>query len=481
MRFSTSLLYSIATALVSTSTVDAGCQYIGGNYYCNSVSAVQYQNVGFSGSYNDVTNMDETTCQCSSSPKSFSGTLSPLDEELSIHFRGPIKLAQFGVYYPASSKMAKRDFSDADAAAAAADAPVADASSDAAPCVTTKHIHHRHKRAPVIEYEYVTETVPAGQNINPAGPSSSTAPTGQPAPLYGPASSSGTTLLTSTLSQSYAPGPNTATFVSSGSTTGASPSASSSSSSSSSPSSGSGGDWVRSSYFTPGSADGLVFLNSKGGSAGSGTWSSCFGNSLSYCASDGVNGAASAQALGDVTIDSDVEFMIFHSSLCSDSSISDCGYYRSDIPAHHGFAGAEKVFVFEFQMPSNSGSSFNGDMPAIWMLNAKIPRTLQYGNSACSCWSTGCGEFDIFEILSAGSDKLISHLHDGQGSTGSYGGGGTSDYFSRPYGSTMKAAVVFQDGNISIVVLDDDTTFGSSLSASTVNGWASTSGTQVSI
>ncbi|XBW35915.1 hypothetical protein QEN19_001489 [Hanseniaspora menglaensis] len=130
-------------------------------------------------------------------------------------------------------------------------------------------------------------------------------------------------------------------------------------------------------------------------------------------------------------------------------------------------------------MPTSStSSSSNDDMPAIWMLNAKIPRTLQYGNSDCSCWSTGCGELDLFEILSTGSDKLISHIHDGQGDNGSSSGGsGSSDYFDRPTSGTMKAAVIFSsDSSITIVKLDDSTTFGSSLDSDTVSSWLSTSG-----
>ncbi|KAG0671106.1 target of Sbf [Pichia californica] len=452
MRFSTSLLYTIATTLVSTTSVNAGCSYISGNYYCSEVSAIQYEGIGFSGSYNDVTNMDETTCQCTSSESAFSGTMAPLDEELSVHFRGPLKLSQFGVYY-LSSSLSKRDEESS--------------SSIEEDCTTTHHIHHQHKRAAAIEYAYVTETVYEDANGNLVS-STETATSAYETPTG--ATGDETTLLTVTTSSS-------SDSTSSTSSTAAAAATTSSSSSSS-------GDWVRSAYYTPGTADGLVFLNSMGGTAGSGTWSSCFGNSLSYCASDGVSGAGSAQTLGDVTIASDVEFMIFSDTSCSDSSSSDCGYYRSDIPAYHGFNGATKIFVFEFLMPQASDSaSTNYDMPAIWLLNAKIPRTLQYGDSSCSCWSTGCGEFDVFEILSSGSDKLISHLHDGQGSSTEtvYGGGGSSDYFSRPYSSTMKAAVIFQNGEISIVVLDDDASFDSTLSSSTVSDWLSTSGSTVSI
>jgi len=49
--------------------------------------------------------------------------------------------------------------------------------------------------------------------------------------------------------------------------------------------------------------------------------------------------------------------------------------------------------------------------PAIWMLNAQIPRTLQYGNADCSCWASGCGEFDIFEVLADGDKRMKSTLH----------------------------------------------------------------------
>lgn len=470
MKFSFSVIYTIATALISSASADS-CSYIDGNYYCSSVNAVYYDDIGYSGSYSDVTNMDEDSCECTSESYSFSGTLSPLDEELSIHFRGPIKLSQFGVYYPSSSSSTKKK---------------REAVAEVEDCTTTKHVHHKHKRAAAIAYEYVTETVYADANGNVISSSvtnvANTAPTSTSESIESTDSTTSqeTTLATVTTSSATEAEAESSTSTSSSESSSSSSSASTTSSSSSSSSTG---DWTRSAYYTPGSADGLVFLNSMGGTAGSGIWSSCFGNSLSYCAANGVDGASSATALDEVTIDSDVEFIIFSDTSCDDDSDSDCGYYRDDIPAYHGFSGAEKIFVFEFLMPeATDDSSTNYDMPAIWMLNAKIPRTLQYGDSSCSCWSTGCGEFDIFEILSSGSDKLISHLHDGQGDDGtSTGGGGSSDYFDRPYDSTMKAAVIFYDGEASIVVLDDDTSFDSSLSSSTISSWLSTSGTSVSI
>lgn len=57
------------------------------------------------------------------------------------------------------------------------------------------------------------------------------------------------------------------------------------------------------------------------------------------------------------------------------------------------------MFIMEFQMPTDGTSGFNADIPAIWILNAKIPRTLQYGNAECSCWESGCGEFDVSPLV----------------------------------------------------------------------------------
>jgi len=70
-------------------------------------------------------------------------------------------------------------------------------------------------------------------------------------------------------------------------------------------------------------------------------------------------------------------------------------------------------------------TGFNADMPSIWMLNAQIPRTLQYGNAQCSCWESGCGELDIAEGLFSGSTYLKSTLHANTP-------GGDSDYLVHP-------------------------------------------------
>ena len=116
-------------------------------------------------------------------------------------------------------------------------------------------------------------------------------------------------------------------------------------------------------------------------------------------------------------------------------------------------------------MPLDGNTGFNGDMPALWLLNAQIPRSGQY--SSCSCWATGCGEADIFEVLSPGSTKCKStfHLNDGAGS---------SDYFDRPVDGYVQVAAVMDGraGKVSIKVLPSGTDFAAALSDDTVRGWA---------
>jgi len=123
-------------------------------------------------------------------------------------------------------------------------------------------------------------------------------------------------------------------------------------------------------------------------------------------------------------------------------------------------------------MPHDSvASTVNADMPAIWMLNAQIPRTLQYGAADCSCWSSGCGEFDLFEVLDSGNTRCKSTIHGNSQ-------GGDSDYFLRPTAATMKAAVLMMDETAHIVVLDDDYSFQNVLGRDVVNALVSASSTQ---
>lgn len=127
-----------------------------------------------------------------------------------------------------------------------------------------------------------------------------------------------------------------------------------------------------------------------------------------------------------------------------------------------GFSGSQKIFLFEFSMPNDGTTSgYDANMPAIWMLNAQIPRTLQYGSSDCSCWESGCGEMDLFEVLDSGSSRCKSAYHGANS-------GGNSDYFSRPENGTIKVAVVLDNDKLTIKLLDDSFGISSTLSSHTV-------------
>ena len=98
------------------------------------------------------------------------------------------------------------------------------------------------------------------------------------------------------------------------------------------------------------------------------------------------------------------------------------------------------------------------NMPAIWMLNALIPRTQQYGS--CTCWGNtdGCGELDLFETLTSGETRMTSSIHGNQA-------GGDSDYFARPTSGTIKVAIVLDNQQAHIKQLSSDFNFGSTLSS----------------
>lgn len=430
-------LLAIALGVVSANS----CSFIAGNHYCDETKLVQFENVGFSSSYNRVTafNNDGT---CSYTPYSFSGSLAPFNEELSVHFRGPIQLEHFKVFTKDDTLAVnqKRD---------------------------VHQLHHRHADPEpmiVTATNYYTEfvTAVAEDTAVPAAPS--------PVPV----SESALTVNIRTtspeqLTLSYTPLFDAPTTSSSSSADAAPTSSSttssstirtksrkttktssdfSSSSSAPAPPPTSLGNWTLSADYNAGagSADGVVFLNNLGG-AGSGVFDFTFGNSLSYCAADGINAASNPEVLSQTVVGSNHEFAIFSDSKCSGD---DCGFHRPGTVAYHGFGGANKVFIFEFAMPSDNSVGFNADMPAVWLLNAQIPRNLQYGAPSCSCWTSGCGELDLWEILNTGNHRLVTTLHGKE-----YGGGGSANYFNRPTQGTLKGAAIFTDTTISVVQIPE--------------------------
>ena len=422
---------AFCAGLASADQCHKGSTNDGGNFYCQPVKAITYSGVGHTGSYNKVTSM--TGGQCSQEPVAYSGSLAPLDEEVSLHFRGPMHLKKVAAYTKSggSSKRAVKS--------------------------GPHSRRHAGKHAQFHEKKEAKDTVTATINgkvvtwendyFGPGGAPPATAPVAANPAQTAPAKPAAPI---DQIAKAAKVDNTKAKAVVNKHEKAVDPSAA----------------YQRVGYYdaSSGTADGITFLGNYGGQ-GSGTFDSNYGNSLSYLNSDGNGGASSPSVLKDKLIGSNEEFTIMTDKECSGS---DCGYVRPGTVAYHGFDGGDKIFLFEFDMPMDGSGGFNGDMPAIWMLNAQIPRTLQYGESTCSCWGSGCGEFDIIEVLASGDHRCKSTLHTNAP-------GGSSDYFKRPENDLMTLAVVMNsaDGTISVVELPKGTGFGGSLSASEVNNWLS--------
>ncbi|RMZ81211.1 hypothetical protein DV737_g2628, partial [Chaetothyriales sp. CBS 132003] len=340
--------------------------------------------------------------------------MAPLDQEVSWHFRGPMHLKQFAFYTPGA--VSKRDV-------------------------------HAHRHAFV--HERKQQEVEAGKcesveiEKRAVGDMVTATINGQVVSWvnqYSGGAVSPTTEPSQTNQKDSPPSIVTATINGQTHPSYSSPSAPS-------------GSWVRQSYYSAvnGTAQNLVFLNNMGGAV-SGMVDEAFGASLSYASANGLTAASGPTILSDVQLGDGTEVALFSGQICSGS---DCGFYRPGTVAYHGFGGARKLFLLEFNMPYTGGTGFNKDMPAVWILNALIPRTLQYGAAECSCWETGCGEWDIFEILESGRSEMMATFHGDESI-------GESDYFVRPsWGEAMKA-MVLMDGDSrggSIVVVGGDTEF----------------------
>lgn len=243
---------------------------------------------------------------------------------------------------------------------------------------------------------------------------------------------------------------------------------------------GDSSSWTRKAYFNASSqaAENVTFLTTAGFN------SSCLGKALTFADTDGVSEASLSTVLALGTkIVSGQEYSIFSNVTCGSSGVgNDCGVYRSGIPAYHGFDGAEKMFLFSFDMPQETsvpyGDVFSWNMPAIWLLNAKIPRTSQYPtNGNCSCWSSGCGEFDVFEVMNTTeTTKLYSTIHDYQGTGDINMGLADYGYISRNFNSTMTGGVVFDLNGTATVFLSNSTSIDSTIPLSSVQGWVSAAG-----
>ncbi|KPI45163.1 Protein TOS1 [Cyphellophora attinorum] len=502
MKANTGHLALVAAALtpaIASTANSQGCIEENGNWYCQQTNAITYSNFGQAGAYSKITAMDSESGTCSSQRQTYKGGLAPLDDEVSWHFRGPLRLKQFGFYTLGQAGPVR---------------PRSDGHHMSGPVShRRRHTHHFLHQLPEetrVEPEadavavagvenadqipsemleergvgdWVTVTMDGkvvswiNQYSGPAVAAATSAPSAtetQPnsPPSAGdehrgadpdsfhkpepsddkPEAQAQPSIVTSTISLDPPPSP-------------AEPSPAEEPEANSD-----GGTWLRQSYYnsdSPDTTENIAFLGNHGDPSCSGTFGYKFGLSQSYLASDGQQCSPNAQPLSDVLLPDNTEISLFTNAPCTTDD--PCPYSRPGNIAHHGFGGASKLFLFELSMPlSGQRGGLNSDMPAAWILNAEIPRTLQYGNAECSCWESGCGEFDIMEVLDPGNAKMKSTWH-GQGAVGD------SDWFERPTGDSRKAAVVMdgQQGSVSVLWLDDRVDFGGSMGVDDVEGWLS--------
>ncbi|KAI6088154.1 putative TOS1-like glycosyl hydrolase-domain-containing protein [Hypoxylon rubiginosum] len=426
MKYSSAIVVAAASVANAGFCNDAFEEF--GNFFCpNAVKQIKYSGLDISGKYRAVATMDNSGT-CTYEDKDYSGPIAPFDEDLTMHFRGPLQLAQVAVYTPSSST-SKRE------------APKPHSKRHGHQHLHKKHHEHLHaeKRGDIVSA--IIDGVLQTWENNYFGPSTAAAET---TPTATAAAAAVTTAADKTT--------KTATSAKSSSTSSDYIDV---------------GDYGRVAYYNAKeqTADGLVFLGNYGDPSLSGTWDTVWGSSLAYANEDGSGAAASPTILKAGTLADTSEIIIASDQECND----DCGTVRPGAVAYKGFAGSDKVFLAEFQMPMSSESGDGKNMPAYWLLNAAIPRTGQY--SSCSCWKGdnaspqegGCGEADIVEILRSGDTKAKSTFHFAAGT-------GDSHYFDRPTDSTMKVAVVFQasSSTASIKVLDDDFDFSTSLTSDQV-------------
>ncbi|TYZ64605.1 hypothetical protein PybrP1_008241 [[Pythium] brassicae (nom. inval.)] len=245
---------------------------------------------------------------------------------------------------------------------------------------------------------------------------------------------------------------------------------------------GASGDWTKvSSFSDSGESDNILFLNNLNVDYSGGNKSP-----QGFAGADGARKAAGAGAFsgklaeasnpsnkyGGPGVATGAEVNIMLPKKCSADSACK-GYY--DDNGYHGWDGGKKMFVTKVRMPMGSAPN----QPAIWMLNAQVLRSNQYG---CNCRGMGavggCGELDIAEVIetNAARDKVTTHyyFYDGKHPAGA------DNFAARPTDAATTYVTIIDDaGEGAIKVLEvggDDFDFGArSISAATIATWLSAS------
>lgn len=242
-------------------------------------------------------------------------------------------------------------------------------------------------------------------------------------------------------------------------------------------------DWSKVSSYNEGNAvDNMVFMNNlnidyttskkspQGFASANGAAKASSATTFSGKLAEATN---PSNTYGGAGVATGAEVNIMLPKKCSEDGTCK-GYY--DDNGYHGWDGGKKMFVTKVKMP-NSGSSPN--QPAIWMLNAQVLRSGQYG---CNCRGSGavggCGELDIAEVIETNTakDKVSTHYYFYDGSHPA----GGDNFAARPSdAATTYVTIIDDSGEGTIKVLEiggDDFDFtSSSISADTVSTWLSAS------
>lgn len=208
-------------------------------------------------------------------------------------------------------------------------------------------------------------------------------------------------------------------------------------------------------------ADNLVFLNNKNVDYSGGGQHSPQG----YAGADGVLKATSPTKFKGVLqeasnpsqmgagpgIQTGAEVNIMTGAKCGSGGCP--GYHSAN--DYRGWDGGRKVFVTKVQMPQGS----QPNQPALWMLNAQVLHSNQYG---CNCRGMGavggCGELDIAEVIetNAGRDHVSTHYYFYDGSVVAPGG---DNFAARPVDRAVAYVTIIDDqqdgGVIKILELED--------------------------
>ncbi|KAG8422063.1 target of Sbf [Metarhizium acridum] len=185
MKYAASVLLAsagLATALVKQCSSGEAVKE-GGIWSCGVVNQILYEGIQGKGSFKAVTAMSASG-KCLQEDQSYGGSLAPLDQGLSVHFRGPLKLMQFAVYYHTSYQ--KRDQVDPEVGVGKSDTEVLAQEGEVeagleTPKISARHRHghrflhraQRDKRADIVTATINGEVVTWENNyFSPPGPGS---------------------------------------------------------------------------------------------------------------------------------------------------------------------------------------------------------------------------------------------------------------------------------------------------------------------